>query len=100
MLASRNASFLLHLSIHISMCQGRVWAMSGRVSSSGRFGFLVAILAILLFPAVASAQSAFTGLVRDTSGAVLPGVTVEVASPVLIEKTRSAVSDGQGRYTI
>src|SRR5262245_17644634 len=54
----------------------------------------------LFLPAVAFAQSAISGLVRDTSGAVLPGVTVEVASPVLIEKTRSAVSDGQGRYTI
>lgn len=40
------------------------------------------------------------GVVRDTTGAVLPGVTVEAASPVLIEKMRSAVTDGQGRYTI
>ena len=77
------------------MDQG-VWTMRG-VRSFVRFGLLVAIF---LFPAVASAQSAITGLVRDTSGAVLPGVTVEVASPVLIEKMRSAVSDGQGRYTI
>ncbi|MEP7084271.1 MAG: carboxypeptidase regulatory-like domain-containing protein, partial [Betaproteobacteria bacterium] len=37
---------------------------------------------------------------RDTSGAVLPGVTVEVSSPVLIEKTRSVVTDGEGRYTV
>ena len=59
-------------------------------------------LAVVLFlaPSVASAQSAITGLVRDTSGAVMPGVTVEVASPVLIEKVRSAVSDDQGRYQI
>jgi hypothetical protein len=54
----------------------------------------------LLLPTVASAQSSITGLVRDTTGAVLPGVTVEVASPVLIEKTRTGVSDGEGRYTI
>jgi hypothetical protein len=46
------------------------------------------------------AQSAISGLVRDTSGAVMPGVTVEAASPVLIEKVRSVVTDDQGRYTI
>src|SRR4030095_6814337 len=59
-------------------------------------------LAVVLFlaPSVASAQSAITGLVRDTSGAIIPGVTVEVSSPVLIEKVRSAVSDDQGRYQI
>jgi hypothetical protein len=55
---------------------------------------------LLLLPSIASAQSAITGLVRDTTGAVLPGVTVEAASPVLIEKVRTAVTDGQGRYTI
>src|SRR5205823_2934701 len=43
---------------------------------------------------------AFSGTVRDASGAVLPGVTVEAASPVLIEKVRSVVTDDQGRYTI
>ncbi len=59
-------------------------------------------LAVVLFlaPSVASAQSAITGLVRDTSGAIIPGVTVEAASPVLIEKVRAAVSDVQGRYQI
>jgi len=57
-------------------------------------------LLLLLAPATAFAQSAISGLVRDTSGAVMPGVTVEVASPVLIEKVRSAVSDENGRYTI
>ncbi|HWN84408.1 MAG TPA: carboxypeptidase-like regulatory domain-containing protein, partial [Vicinamibacterales bacterium] len=48
----------------------------------------------------AFAQAGVSGLVRDASGAVLPGVTVEAASPVLIEKARSAVSDAAGRYTI
>ena len=62
------------------------------------FGALLAFL--LLAPVVASAQSAFSGIVRDTSGAVLPGVTVEASSPVLIEKTRSVVTDGEGRYSI
>ena len=57
------------------------------------------VATILLVPAVVSAQSAFSGIVRDTSGAVLPGVTVEASSPVLIEKTRAAVTDGEGRYT-
>ena len=40
------------------------------------------------------------GLVRDVSGAVLPGVTVEASSPALIERTRTAITDGEGRYTI
>ena len=52
--------------------------------------FIVA-LGCLALPATARAQSAFTGVVKDTSGAVLPGVTVEAASPALIEKTRSVV---------
>jgi len=46
------------------------------------------------------APSGITGLVRDTSGAVLPGVTVEAASPALIEKVRTAVTDSEGRYNI
>jgi hypothetical protein len=61
---------------------------------------LIVAAAILLLPLTAAAQSAFSGVVRDPSGAVLPGVIVEAASPVLIERTRSVVSDEQGRYTI
>jgi hypothetical protein len=61
---------------------------------------IVAALVFLLLPVVVSAQSQFTGLVTDESGAALPGVTVEVSSPVLIEKVRTAVTDGTGRYTI
>src|SRR6266852_7119975 len=62
---------------------------------------LVMGLAVLvLLPAVASAQSAIAGTVTDSSGAVLPGVMVEASSPALIEQVRSAVTDGQGRYTI
>jgi len=45
-------------------------------------------------------QASIAGVVRDTSGAVLPGVTVEASSPVLIEKSRTAVSDETGRYRI
>ena len=54
-------------------------------------------LLMVLAPAMAYAQSAIVGSVKDTSGAVLPGVTVEAASDVLIEKVRSVVTDGAGR---
>jgi hypothetical protein len=57
------------------------------------------VLALSL-PAVAAAQSSFTGTVRDSSGAVLPGVTVEAASPVLIEGSKSDVTDADGQYRI
>jgi hypothetical protein len=50
--------------------------------------------------AQASSSGSIAGVVRDTTGAVLPGVTVEAASPVLIEKTRSVVTDGSGAYKI
>src|SRR3990170_3414855 len=59
-----------------------------------------AIVSFLLLPAAAYSQAAITGVVRDTSGGVLPGVTVEAASPVLIEKVRSVVSDETGQYRI
>ncbi len=61
---------------------------------------LIAILCLAVLPAAAYAQASFSGLVKDTSGAVLPGVTVEASSPVLIEKSRSATTDGEGRYII
>jgi Carboxypeptidase regulatory-like domain len=61
---------------------------------------LLACLAITFLADIAAAQSAITGLIRDTSGAVLPGVTVEASSSALIEKVRTVVSDTQGRYTI
>jgi len=59
-----------------------------------------ALLAFSLVPAAAHAQSTLTGVVKDTSGAVIPGVTVEASSPVLIEKTRSVVTDETGGYRI
>ncbi len=55
---------------------------------------------LLTIPAAAYAQASIAGTVKDASGAVLPGVSVEAASPVLIEKTRSVVSDGSGNYRI
>jgi hypothetical protein len=58
------------------------------------------ILLISSLPATAFAQASIAGLVKDTSGAVLPGVTVEAASPALIEKVRSVVTDGTGQYQI
>src|SRR5262245_63104153 len=61
---------------------------------------LVVVLVLALAPAAARAQSAFTGVVKDTSGAVLPGVTVEASSPVLIEKTKTVVTDENGAYRI
>ncbi len=58
----------------------------------------VRVLALVLLPTLAFAQATITGTVRDTSGAVLPGVTVEASSPALIEKVRTVVSDGTGQY--
>ncbi len=60
---------------------------------------LVVAVAVLV-PAIAFAQASITGTVKDTSGAVLPGVTVEASSPVLIEKVRTVVSDSGGQYRI
>src|SRR5262245_65958755 len=66
-----------------------------------RLGFAVLVgLALLALPSVARAQSAITGVVKDDSGAVMPGVTVEDARPALIEKVRSVTTDGEGRYQI
>src|SRR5947199_5614862 len=59
---------------------------------------LVGIAALL--PSAACAQVALAGTVKDTSGAVLPGVTVEASSPVLIEKIRTATTDAAGQYRI
>src|SRR5688572_15184802 len=57
-------------------------------------------IGVVLLPSVASAQASLAGTVRDASGAVLPGVTVEASSPALIEKARTAVTDGTGQYRI
>ena len=59
-----------------------------------------AFMAAILFSTAASAQSIITGTVRDVSGAAMPGVTVEAASPVLIEKVRTAVTDDRGVFRI
>ena len=54
---------------------------------------------VCLAPALASAQS-LAGAVRDSSGGVLPGVTVEASSPALITKVRASVTDDSGQYRI
>ena len=59
-----------------------------------------AAIAFVAIASTASAQSAISGLVRDSSGGILPGVSVQAASPALIERAREAVTDEQGRYTI
>jgi len=63
-----------------------------------KIGLVVACLAA--GHSAAFAQAALSGVVKDSSGAVLPGVTVEASSPALIEKVRTAVSDNTGRYRI
>ena len=61
---------------------------------------VAAVALFALLPTLAFAQATIAGVVRDASAAVLPGVSVEVTSPVLIEKIRTVVSDGTGQYRI
>src|SRR6266581_3373132 len=74
------------------------------MANTGRFRTVAACVSvqIALVTSFAYAQSAgdIAGVVKDASGAVLPGVTVEASSPALIERTRSAITDGQGQYKI
>jgi hypothetical protein len=63
------------------------------------FSRLACVLAVVLVPTAVFAQS-FTGVVKDSSGAVLPGVTVEASSPALIEKVKTAVTGSDGLYRI
>ena len=61
----------------------------------------LALASLLFVPRPVMAQNTgFAGVVKDTGGSVLPGVTVEASSPALIEKVRTTVTDGQGRYQI
>ena len=62
--------------------------------------FALTLVCVAALPAIAGAQSTIAGVVKDASGAVLPGVTVEAKSDALIEKTRAVVTNGQGQYTI
>ena len=60
----------------------------------------IGCLLVTLTASTVYAQGTLTGVVRDASGAVMPGVAVEAASPALIEKVRSTVSDSSGQYRI
>ena len=61
---------------------------------------IVVLGSLLVVPTAAYAQASIVGAVKDASGAVMPGVTVEASSPALIEKTRSVVTNGVGQYAI
>src|SRR6059036_2584156 len=63
---------------------------------------LILGITLAILPAHVAAQTtgAIAGVARDATGAVLPGVTVEAASPALIEKVRSVVTDDRGEYKI
>ena len=71
-----------------------------RWSKAVAVGFAVLTYLSLGAPASAQQASGIAGTVRDTSGLAMPGVTIEAASPALIEKVRTVVSDGEGRYTV
>lgn len=71
-------------------------------SQGGRL-VVAALAGMVLVPTMASAQQSaagIAGLVRDTSGAALPGVTVEATSPALIERVRTVYTGGEGRYNV
>ena len=64
-------------------------------------GFLALVAGLLVTPVAHAQQAAgIAGVVRDSSGLALPGVTVEASSPALIEKTRTVQTDGEGRYSV
>src|SRR5258708_34875617 len=62
--------------------------------------FLGGLAAVVLLPSSGLAQSSIVGVVRDTSGALMPNVAIEASSPALIEKVRAVISNGQGRYEV
>src|SRR4051812_21969166 len=91
----RNAPY----SLGANLCRSCRLRRGGMLRS--RIGFLFAVaFGCLLLPAAARAQSSFAGVVKDATGAVLPGVTVEASSPALIEKVRSVTTDANGLYRI
>jgi hypothetical protein len=75
--------------------RGASWC---EVRAAFRVSLVIAV--VWLAPQVAWAQATISGVIKDPSGAVLPGVTVEASSPALIEKVRTAISDGSGQYRI
>src|SRR2546428_12000126 len=80
-----------------------IWIVEGGRAMKGNHAVVATVMSLVcvaLTPGAARAQSAIAVVVKDTSGAVLPGVTVEASSDMLIEKTRSVITNGQGQYTI
>ena len=75
------------------------WLLQRRPRWSA-FPVIVALAFLVLTPAASFAQSSIAGVVTDASNAVLPGVTVEASSPALIEKVRTVVTDGNGRFQL
>src|SRR5436190_21857904 len=63
-------------------------------------GWTLAVCGALMLTAAAAHAQTIAGVVKDDTGAVMPGVTVEARSPALIEKVRTGVSDGTGQYKI
>src|ERR1700737_3785709 len=87
------------------MCHMLASRHSGEDLMNTKRGAGVALLSGLFFalpPGTARAQSAgpIAGVVKDATGAVLPGVTVEATRPALIERVRSVVTDGEGLYKV
>src|SRR5579871_5337266 len=106
--AAAAGEWRLHVLKSRRCCASLANRISSRYTSSGghvrRAEWVCVVVGfVLLLTAVqASAQSgsSIAGVVKDTTGAVLPGVTVEASSPALIEKVRSAVTDAAGQYKI
>jgi len=98
----------LHSILRMARIPGNVNEYAPRVrrKEDGMFrpAAVLAVGLLLSVPALLRAQDAssgtIAGVVRDQGGAVLPGVTVEASSPALIERTRSVVTDGEGRYRL
>jgi hypothetical protein len=82
------------------LVEGVVKHVSERWSKAAVFALAVLCFVSLGVPARAQQASGIAGVVRDTSGLAMPGVTVEAASPALIEKVRTVTTDGEGRYNI
>src|SRR5229473_3505602 len=87
---------------NLSSALARVICRVSSALAGATLRVIVIAACVLLVSAGARAQgtSGIAGVLRDSSGGVLPGVMVEASSPALIEKTRSAVSDDQGQYKI
>src|SRR5207248_5849171 len=83
-----------------STASRRPGRVRGGTQMQGVVKVVAALAGIVLLPNVGFAQATIAGVIRDASAAVLPGVSVEAGSPVLIEKTRTVVSDGTGQYRI